>query len=77
MFRLAGEGLVEVSSRRGTFARQVTIQDVLETIEARVVLESGCIDLVVPDISDEMIAELERLYRATLEENACRDYRHF
>ena len=77
LFRLAGEGLVEVSSRRGTFAKQVSVQDILDTIQVRIILECGCIDLVVPSISDEMIAELEILYKATLESNGCKDYRQF
>ena len=73
-FRLAGEGLVEVSSRRGTFVKPLSIQDILDTIEARVILECGCIDLVAPNINEQQLAELEQLYKATLKENCGHDY---
>ena len=77
LFRLAGEGLVEVSSRRGTFVKQVSVQDILDTIDTRIILECGCMDLVVPTITNEMISELELLYASTLKTHDYDNYRQF
>lgn len=66
LFRLAGEGMVEISSRRGTFATEVTERDIREIAETRLILETGAVEIVARQITDEQFAELEALFRATL-----------
>jgi DNA-binding GntR family transcriptional regulator len=66
LFRLAGEGMVEISSRRGTFVTEVTERDIEEIAETRIILESGALDIVAKQITDQQLAELEVLYQATL-----------
>ncbi len=77
IFRLAGEGLVEVSSRRGTFVKQVSERDIREIAETRIILETAAVDLIAERISDEQLAELRRLFEATLDQNTYSDYRLF
>jgi DNA-binding GntR family transcriptional regulator len=66
LFRLAGEGMVEISSRRGTFVTEVTERDIREIAEIRIMLETGALDIVAKQITDEQLADLEALYQATL-----------
>lgn len=77
LFRLAGEGLVEVTSRRGTYAKQVSTRDLVETVEARIIIETGCLETIADKLTDQQLVELEELYLATLCENGCSDYRLF
>jgi DNA-binding GntR family transcriptional regulator len=66
LFRLAGEGMVEITSRRGTFVKEVTERDIYEIAEVRRILETGAIDLIAGRITEEEIEELEALYKETL-----------
>jgi DNA-binding GntR family transcriptional regulator len=66
LFRLAGEGMVEISSRRGTFVTEVTERDIREVAETRIILETGAVEIVAKRITAAQLTELEALYRATL-----------
>ncbi len=63
LFRLAGEGLVEVNSRRGTYVRQVTEQDLREIFHARMILEGGVVQMHAGEIGREQLEELEAVCR--------------
>lgn len=77
LFRLAGEGFVEVSSRRGTFVKEVTEQDIIDIIDVRIILETGAAEMVVENLTDEQISRLESLYEATLHREKNVDYGRF
>lgn len=77
LFRLAGEGLVEISSRRGTFVKEVTDQDITELYDTRMILEAGAGESIAKNITDQQLDELERLYEGTLRTDANTDYRIF
>jgi DNA-binding GntR family transcriptional regulator len=77
LFRLSGEGLVEISSRRGTFVKEVTKKDIGEIYDARMILEGGAGEMVARTITDEQLDELEMLFRKTLEKGANSDYKIF
>ena len=77
LFRLSGEGLVEISSRRGTFVKEVTKKDIGELYDARMILEGGAGEMVARTITDEQLDELETLFRKTLEKGANSDYKVF
>lgn len=77
LFRLAGEGLIEISSRKGTYVKEVTDQDIAEIYDTRLILESGAGEIIATGITDEQIMELEKLYEATLRTDADADYRIF
>ena len=66
LMRLSGEGLVEICSRRGTYVRDITAKDIREIEDTRIILETGAIDAVARQITDEQLEELERLYQDTL-----------
>ena len=45
IFRLAGEGFITIVPRRGTYVRQATLKDLVNMVEARILYETGAIDL--------------------------------
>jgi len=77
LFRLAGEGLIEISSRKGTFVKEVTDHDIAEIYDTRLILESGAGEIIATEITDEQIKELEKLYDATIRIDTNADYRIF
>lgn len=77
LFRLVGEGMVEISSRRGTYVKDITDQDICEAAEARIIIETGAVEIIAQRITDEQLLELEQLYKNTLFETSEFDYYEF
>jgi DNA-binding GntR family transcriptional regulator len=59
--RLASEGLVTVTPRRGAVVTALTKRDFLEAYQVREALEALAVSLAVPRLGDDDFAELERL----------------
>lgn len=66
LFRLAGEGLVEITSRKGTFVKDISEKDLYEIEQVRAIIETGAADLIARTITDKQLDRLEALYRETL-----------
>lgn len=66
LFRLAGEGLVEITSRKGTFVKDISERDIYEIEDVRIILETGAADLIAKTISDKQLDRLEALFNETL-----------
>lgn len=77
---LQQEGLVDVMPRVGYFASRITIQDVEDVFQLRLIVETASAELAASTISDDELAALEKLahryvagqvesYRAFLAEN--------
>lgn len=66
LFRLAGEGLVEITSRKGTFVKDISKRDLEEIEEVREKLEIGAVEIAIEKISDEQMQKLQEKYEATL-----------
>ena len=66
LFRLAGEGLVEVTSRRGTFVKDISEKDLYEIEVVRTILEMGAVDIIAASITNQQLSRLEALYKETL-----------
>ena len=66
LFRLAGEGLVEITSRKGTFVKDISEKDLYEIEEFRAILEIGAADIIAGTITDKQLDRLEALYKETL-----------
>ncbi|MCF8109016.1 MAG: GntR family transcriptional regulator [Desulfohalobiaceae bacterium] len=64
--RLAGEDLVEITSRKGTFVKDISKEDLEEIEEVREKLELGAAEIVAERISDEQLKVLQEKYEATL-----------
>ena len=77
MFRLAGEGLVEIIPRRGTYVTAISDKDIKEIMQARIVLETGAVDLLPPKLSEEQLAKLGALYRATMPGDLKTEFKDF
>jgi DNA-binding GntR family transcriptional regulator len=77
LFRLAGEGLVDISSRRGSYVKEVNERDLAEIYDLRVIIETGAAEIIAAHITDEQLDELEQRYTETLQKNADSDYRVF
>lgn len=59
--RLAAEGLVTVSPRRGAVVRSLSKEEFLELYQVREALERMAVQLAVPRLTDEQFAELAAL----------------
>lgn len=66
LFRLAGEGLVEITSRKGTFVKDISEKDLYEIEVFRTILEIGAVDLIAKTITDKQLSRLKDLYKETL-----------
>jgi DNA-binding GntR family transcriptional regulator len=62
--RLAAEGLVTVSPRRGAVVRSLSKEEFLELYQVREALERMAVQLAVPRLTDEQFAELASLNEA-------------
>ncbi len=77
LFRLAGEGLVEICSRRGIYVKNVTREDITEIYDTRLIIEAGAGEIVAKYITQEQIAKLENLYKRSLISAANEPYSNF
>lgn len=75
--RLAGEGLVEITSRRGTYVKKTTPQEVAEIFDILMMLETGVAEMMAKQTTAEQRLELEQCHRKILMENANADYSVF
>ncbi|RMF88935.1 MAG: GntR family transcriptional regulator [Nitrospinota bacterium] len=69
---LQQEGLVEIIPGRGTFVKEISLQEVLEILQIRMVLESLAVKLAAERIEEKVLAELEEEFaqvEAALTEN--------
>lgn len=46
IFRLAGEGFITIFPRKGTYVREANLKDLVNMVEARIMYETGAIDLI-------------------------------
>jgi DNA-binding GntR family transcriptional regulator len=76
-FRLSGEGFVDISSRRGTYVKEVTEQDIIDIFDTRIILETGAAELVAGKLTDAQISKLKSLYEAMLRRGKDINYKHF
>jgi len=61
IFRLSGEGFITIVQRKGTYVRQASLKDLVNMVEARILYETGAIDLAVGQIGDKDLKRLEDL----------------
>ena len=61
LFRLAGEGFIQIVSRKGTYVRKATLKDLVNMIEARILYEIGSIDLAAGQIREKDLVRLKDL----------------
>ena len=77
LFRLAGEGLIEITSRQGSYVREITRQDISEIFDTRIILEKGASETLAMQITPDKLNQLEAVYKKTLEDRAQKDYKLF
>lgn len=63
LFRLAGEGLIDITSRSGTYVKSVTETDIHEILQTRLILETAVIEEIAGKITDEHLQALKDLYQ--------------
>jgi DNA-binding GntR family transcriptional regulator len=61
--RLDAEGLVNIVPRRGTFVNDISITDLQQIFELRIVLEGFCARLAARRITEDQIEEMESALR--------------
>jgi len=74
IFRLAGEGFVEVNSRQGTFVKSITQKGIVELLQMRMILETGALDLTSGKITDGQLKTLRKRYQEMANLTAGRKY---
>ena len=57
--RLAGEGLIEIRSRKGTFVRNISKKEVIEIIDTRLLIEPSVVQILATQITDKQLKILE------------------
>lgn len=81
LFRLAGEGLVVIYPRKGTYVKDVTDEDIHEIIQTRIILETAVVADIAGRITDEQLQILDGFYRKGLsikiERDNIDDYKAF
>lgn len=77
LFKLAGENFVEITSRKGTFVKDITPNDIKEIEQARIIIEIGAVGIVTRQITEEDVANLDSLYKETLMRGKKFDYISF
>lgn len=75
--RLRQDGLVKVIPRRGYAVAELTLRDFHELVQMRMVIEGAAAELAAPRITDQHIAEMQRLSWAPLVIGDVRSYRAF
>jgi DNA-binding GntR family transcriptional regulator len=62
LFRLAGEGLVEIAPRKGTYVKDVTLEDIHEILKVRVILETAAVEAITAGLTAEQLSMFTGLY---------------
>lgn len=79
--RLAGEGLVEITARIGTFVKDITEADIHEILQSRIILESAVIEEVAKIISSKQLDSIEKIYKKsvsfTVDQDDYESYKEF
>ena len=68
MYRLQGQNMLEVTSRKGTYVKKITEKDLINICEARLCLEVGAIDLIKQPLTERQIAKIEHCYQRAIRE---------
>lgn len=63
LFRLAGEGLIDITSRTGTYVKSITEAEIHEILQTRLILETAVIEEIAGKITDEQLQALRDLYQ--------------
>jgi DNA-binding GntR family transcriptional regulator len=66
LFRLAGEGLIDITSRTGTYVKNITEADIHEILQTRLILETAVIEEITGRITDEQLKALQELYQKSI-----------
>jgi GntR family transcriptional regulator, rspAB operon transcriptional repressor len=62
LFRLAGEGLVDITSRAGTYVKSIRDADIHEILQIRLILETAVMEEIAGIITDEQLETLKDLH---------------
>lgn len=75
--RLRQDGLVKVIPRRGYAVVELTLRDFHELVQMRMITEGAAAELAAPRITDQHVAEMQRLSSASLVVGEAQSYRNF
>lgn len=73
LFKLAGEGLVVIYPRKGTYVRDITDEDFREIIQTRLILETAAVSAIAGNINKEQLQTLDDLFRKSISLKVHRD----
>lgn len=70
LYRLSGEGLVEISPRKETCVKQISTDDIREIWDTRIMLETGALEFVSFPLSSEQLEKLRLSCQEALREGS-------
>lgn len=81
LFKLAGEGLIDIAPRKGTYVRELSLNDIREILQIRIILETAVVESIAENITDEQLSGLETIHAQmisfTFVENDSKVYRDY
>lgn len=81
LYQLAGEGLVIISPRSGTYIRNISEEDIHEILRVRLYIEKAAVAEIVPKITDEQLQIIKNIYEKSVaisvEPNHTESYKRF
>lgn len=66
LFKLAGEGLVEIAPRKGTYVKDITQEDIHEILQVRIILETAAVEEIAAGLSEESFSQFTGLHETML-----------
>jgi len=66
LFKLSGEGLVEITSRMGIYVKNINQVDIHEILQIRLFLESAVVAEIAPGISNENLQYIRDIYAKSI-----------
>ncbi len=66
LFRLSGEGLVDITSRSGTYVRNITEGDIHEILQVRMFLEKAVVETIAETITKDQLRTLSSIYEKSI-----------
>ena len=60
--RLSGEGLVEIAPRKGTYVKELSLEDIHEIVQIRIILETAALEAIAAGLTDEQLSRFSAIF---------------
>lgn len=81
LFRLSGEGLIEIAPRKGTYVKDISVKDMHEILQIRLILETAAVETIASTLTDEQVAQFNKIHEnmisINVQENEADNYKKY